>query len=419
MSQRQTYRHFLLVSIIGNALIFYNFTLYGVLAVKLGQVFFPWTDAFESLMASLGVFAAGFVMRPLGALLFGHIGDKYGRKIALGITVIGMGFSTVVIAVIPGYDQIGITAPLVVIASRLVQGLFAGGEYSGVAVYCLEKLDNKMPGFYSGFLTSSCVIGSIIATIVGGYFVRQEWTDAWRIPFVIGYFISFLGIWLRYKIEESPQFIANIANAPISIFTLLTEWRLASLKTFSVGALNGLLSYTLFGFLTIFIYNYSELPQYTNIIYTNMVGLVFFMLCSPFMGYLYDKFGEKLYLKIMLILLSILPSLGFYYLSSTWISYVIIGEAILGLCASAIGGVTHIMLQGLFPTLIRYRGIAFNFNMGMAVVGGTVGMMHLYLIEKTGSIYAPSIYIFIVAVLVYCLFNYDTEKSDNTKSVNF
>ncbi len=405
MDKTRSYVRILGMSFAGNALEFYDFTLYGVFAMKLSQVFFPMEDEFASLLFSLAAFASGFLMRPFGALLFGHVGDKYGRKTALTISIIGIGFPTVIIGITPGYEDIGILAPIIIVASRLVQGLCTGGEYNGAAIYCLEQIGQKRPGFFSSFLTSSCALGAILATFLGGYFGKQEWEGAWRVPFIFGFFISFLGLWLRYKIEESPEFKEqSSANGPIPMVAMIREYWVSSLKTFSIGALNGTMSYTVFAFPTIFIARYGSLSKDINTIYVNMVGLLFFMMGNILMGHLYDKLGERKYISMMTVMLCVLPVFCFMCLSTSSLELVILGQAVLGTCAGAIGGVTHVIAQKLFPTLIRYRGISFNFSLGMGIVGGTVGMVHLYLIEKTGMIYIPSAYIFVIAVLVYLLF---------------
>lgn len=412
MSENKSYFKTITMSFAGNALEFYDFTLYGVFAIKMGQVFFPIEDELISLIASLGAFASGFLMRPLGALIFGYLGDKYGRKTALTVSIMGIGFPTVTIGLTPGYEEIGILAPIIVVLSRLIQGLCTGGEYNGAAIYCLEQIGNTRPGFYSAFLTSSCALGAIVALLLGGYFSHLDWEGAWRVPFILGFFISFLGLWLRYKIEESMEFKAKSSSEePIPLLALFEEYKVACVKTFSLGFLNGTMSYTVFSFLIIFLKRYGALPEGINVVYLNIIGMTFFMIGNPIMGHVYDRVGEKKYIPIMALMICILPFFAFKLLGTASLLSVIIAQALLGLATGAIGGVTHVIPQSLFPTLIRYRGIAFNFSLGMGLGGGAVGIAHLYLIEKTGWIYMPSVYIFLISIMVYLVF----KLSDNRK----
>lgn len=401
------------MSFAGNALEFYDFTLYGVFAIKMAEVFFPMNDPLISLIVSLSAFGTGFLMRPLGALLFGSLGDKYGRKTALTVSIIGIGFPTVTIGLTPGYDEIGLLAPIIVVASRLIQGLCTGGEYNGAAIYCLEQIGKNRPGYYSAYLTSSCALGAITALLLGGYFSSLEWEGAWRVPFILGFFISFLGLWLRYKIEESMEFKAKSSSeSPIPLLALFREYKVSCVKTFSLGFLNGTMSYTVFSFLIIFLKRYGSLPEGINVVYLNIIGMTFFMIGNPIMGHVYDKVGEKKFISIMTLMICTFPIVAFKLLGTPSLAMVLMAQALLGLATGAIGGITHAIPQTLFPTLIRYRGIAFNFSLGMGLGGGAVGIAHLYLIEKTGWIYMPSVYIFFVAMFVYGVFKISDDKKD-------
>lgn len=400
------------MSCMGNALEYYDFALYTVFSLKMAEVFFPTGDPFVSLIASLSALAVGFFTRPLGALFFGNLGDKYGRRTALTISIIGIGFPTVTIGLTPSYAEIGILAPIIVVLSRVIQGLCTGGEYNGVGIFCLEHVGRTRPGYYSAFLASASATGALTATLIGGYFITLESEGAWRIPFILGFFIAFVGLWLRHKIEDSMEFKTQSESAPhIPLKALLMEYKLSCTKTFSVGFLNGILSYTTFGFLTIYLSLYGSLPEGTNIVYINMVGLIFLIAGNPIMGHIYDIWGERRYVTIVFPAIALSFLLGFVLLMQPYVSLVILGQAILGFAAGAIGGPTHIMVHNLFPTLIRYRGIAFSFNVGIAIGGGTISIVHLALIRATNIPYMPCAYIALMLLISYFIFKASAAKS--------
>src|SRR5436190_4206677 len=172
---------------IGNALEYYDFFLYSFFVSILSPLFFPATDPLNGLMMGFGVFAVGFIARPVGALFFGHWGDKYGRKKALFGTLLLMAFSTVGIGVLPVYEKIGLLSPFFLIIFRLCQGFAAGGEVNGSAIFGLEQTALEKRGFVGALINSSAGVGAILATIMGALFTNgfmPEW--AWRIPFFFG-----------------------------------------------------------------------------------------------------------------------------------------------------------------------------------------------------------------------------------------
>lgn len=401
-----------LISCVGNAMEYYDFALYAVFAMKMAEVFFPSDNQFVSLIASLSALAVGFFTRPIGALLFGSLGDKYGRRTALTISIIGIGFPTVTIGLTPSYAEIGILAPIIVVSSRVVQGLCTAGEYNGAGIFCLEHIGQNRPGYHSAYLASASATGALSATLIGGYFVTLETDGAWRIPFILGFFIAFVGLWLRHKIEDSWEFKNRSGSAPhIPLRALITEYKLSCTKTFSVGYLNGILSYTTFGFLSIYLSLYGSLPPEVNVVYINMVGLIFLIIGNPIMGNMYDVWGEKKYVTIMFPAIAFSFLVGFILLMQPSLSLVIIGQAVFGLGAAAIGGPTHVMVHELFPTLIRYRGVAFSFNVGIAIGGGTISIVHLALIQATNIPYMPSLYISLVLLAAYFIFKASAVQS--------
>jgi MFS transporter, MHS family, proline/betaine transporter len=196
----------LLASTIGTTLEFYDFTLFGFLAPIFSASFFPNEDPFLSTLYGYTAFMVGYLFKPLGAILWGHIGDRHGRRIALCTSLYLMGFSTLLMGILPTYGQIGIMAPLLLVLARIVQGLSEGGELAGGLLFTLEHTHTQYKGFAGGLFNGICTSGILLGSLAG-YICSLDcmptWT--WRIPFLLGFLIVLVGIYIRKKITETPQ----------------------------------------------------------------------------------------------------------------------------------------------------------------------------------------------------------------------
>src|SRR5262245_53259578 len=214
-----------LAGMIGNAVEWYDYGLYGYLAPVLATLFFPSKDPLTSLMATFGVFAAGFVMRPLGAIAFGHLGDRFGRKKALVVSVALMAVPTGLIALLPTYAELGATAPALLVLLRLLQGFSVGGEFTGSIIFLVEHAPPSRRGFigsWAGFSTNAgCMLGGAAGALLVTFLGRQavvEW--AWRLPFLLAAVLGIVGLFLRLRVEETPLFQSlakseGIARTPL------------------------------------------------------------------------------------------------------------------------------------------------------------------------------------------------------------
>ncbi|MBL4647343.1 MAG: MFS transporter [Gammaproteobacteria bacterium] len=387
------------ISIFGNALEFYDFTLYGVFAAVIASHFFPSSDPVASLIASWGAFAAGFLMRPFGASIFGYIGDKMGRKKALTLSIILMGVPTFIIGCLPAYDEIGIIAPAILILCRLLQGLCTGGEYNGAAIYALEHMGRDRPGLSSGMITGSCVIGALIATGVGSIALREGMpTWAWRVPFFLGALISVIGFYIRRNMSETPAFKASqkehssTKTTKIPLFEAFITHPKSTLLTMTLGGVNGALAYTLFGFSNMYLSRYIGL-SITDAMHFNIIGLLSFCISCPLTGLLMDRMGENRYYlcAVSLIMISIGPV--FLALQEASMTSIIVGQLMLGILTGSLAGPAHAYIQRLFPVRNRYSGISFNFSLGMALIGGTTPMILIKLIDSTQNLFVPALYL--------------------------
>ncbi len=421
IKKKTLYYKVLPTTIVGNALEFYDFTLYAIFAVTIGKLFFPSEDPTASLIASWGAFAAGFMMRPLGAVIFGSLGDKYGRKFSLSLTILLTGFPTLVIALLPGYEQLGILAPMILILCRLCQGLCTGGEYNGAAIFALEHFGKLKPGMIGGFITASCLIGSLAATFSGFLISTYGTEEMWRLPFVFGAIISFIGFILRYTMNETPEFSLlgkNKIEKVLNLKTLYTQYPSSTLLSFMVGALNGALSYTLFGFLNVYLSKYLGMEPSASMKY-NLLGLFFFMVFSPLAGYCLDIYGRTRYMCVatFLVLLCALPV--FLLLQTLNPLLILCGQALLGILTASIAGAGHGYMQPLFPTQVRLRGVSINFSLGMALCGGTAPMIFTYLIEsERATLYVPAFYLMGLASLFLFTILYLSKRIESTGRID-
>ena len=419
-TQKHTlYFKLLPATVMGNALEFFDFTIYAIFAATIGRVFFPMEDPTISLIASWAIFAVGFVMRPLGALVFGYFGDRFGRKLSLSTTILLTGFPTLIMGLLPGYAEWGIIAPLILILCRLVQGLCTGGEYNGAAIFALEHVGHMKPGTVGGIITASCVIGSMAATF-SGFLISEygaEWM--WRLPFIFGAFISLIGFFIRTFMNETPEFSAlkeQNTTKHMGLLELYASYPVNSFISFVVGALNGALSYTLFGFLNVYMSKYLGLDPAVSMKY-NLLGLAFFMCGCPVAGYFFDRIGgsKAMIMAGSTVLIGAFPV--FFLLQTLNPPLVLLGQALLGILVASIAGSGHGFMQTLFPTQARYRGISINFCIGMAACGGTAPMILTYLIEaQHTSLYTPAAYLMVLAMtFVVCLGIYSKNRLGNKK----
>jgi MHS family proline/betaine transporter-like MFS transporter len=372
-------------SILGNALEFYDFTLYGFFTCVIANAFFPFESESARVLASLAAFGAGFVTRPFGGMLFGFIGDYFGRKVALSLSILLMGLPTILIGLMPEYHRIGIFASIAVFLCRLFQGLCTGGEYNGAAIFSIEHLGRKNPGFIGGCIAGSCALGAFFASFIGSLSQKSfmpEW--AWRIPFLIGGLISFLGYFMRKKLTETPEFEKITRERPphkTAIFKALSSNIKSSLITFALGSFNGALSYTFLSFLTVYMSKYLKLPL-EKVLQYNLAGILGFMIGSPLTGILYDKIGWKKFYRSLALLIFLLSIPLFKGIDTLKPEMIVLAEFMLGLFAGSIAGSGHAFMQTLFPAKDRYMGISFNFSVGMGLFGSMTPIIYVHMFEK-------------------------------------
>ncbi|MAP24328.1 MAG: hypothetical protein CMM87_02195 [Rickettsiales bacterium] len=397
-------------SIIGTALEFYDFMLFAVFSESIGHVFFP-PGLISDFQSGWLTFIVAYLSRPFGATLFGYIGDKYGRKFSLILTVSCMGIPTFIIGVMPGYETLGITATIILFASRLVQGLCTGGEYNGSAIFTLEHVGKNLPGFAGGLITGASVIGALGAVGVGVLITNDAMPDwAWRIAFIIGALVSLVGLYIRMFVEESPAYQALQEDEALEdskkdtkspLLTALSKHSKSVRLSIAIGFLNGTLSYTLYKFVNLYLQNLG-MTKHDTLLYTN-IGIIVFIFGSPTWGYIMDKIGYK---RMMLLSCSLAMSLAvpIFFLLQTLNPWMIaLAQILMGLCVASIAGPEHAFIQRLFPTKDRFSGVAFSFSTGMGLGAGVSPLVMKLLVEETGVLLLPSVVMIAAGLLLFIL----------------
>ncbi len=389
------------ISVLGTMLEFYDFTLYAIFISTFSQYFFPETSQIASLLAAFGAFAAGFIMRPVGGILFGYLGDKHGRRNALSLSILLMGIPCLIMGLLPSYASAGIISPILLFLCRMIQGLSSGGEFTGAAIFALEHVEKKSPGLAGSLVSVSGGVGALCA-IGASYLVTfSGQTEAWRIPFIIGGLISLVGVWLRRRLEETPVFSALQKNLlpknAKAYFKTLSRHKLSLLITVLIGALDGTLLYMLIAFLKIYMEVFLGVATSKASLMATL-GLIFYLVATPLLGMLYDRLGENH---------SFIPTMSGLFILGSFVSFallqfgfLILGTFVFALMCGGISASEHPYMQKLFPPAIRYLGVSLGFNLGTAVLGGTAPMLLIYFINWSQSLWIPSFYISVISLML-------------------
>lgn len=398
-------RKIVISGMIGNALEWYDYALYAQFAYIIGLKFFPETEFVEIL--TFAVFAAGFVIRPIGGIVFGYIGDRMGRRLALVLGIILMAVPTAGIGLLPSYNAIGIAAPLILTFIRLVQGLSLGGEFSGCIAYIVEHSPAEKRGLAGSASFVSMCLGMLMGLIVAQgfmYFLSEEdlMSWGWRVPFIFGLFIGLVSLYIRSHLAESPIYLAAKAQGSLSRTplreTIKEYWR-ETLMAIAVYINVTAPFYTT----TVFIKRYM-----TNLGYEQTQGalacsiiLITMSIMFPISAYISDKIGRKpiiIWASIALVV-SIYPI--FLALHTMDYTLAILSQIIFSAIVGVYMGPVPTLLVELFPTRVRFTGVAISYNLSAAIFGGTAPMVGAALYKITGE--QISLAYYLTALSLFCL----------------
>jgi MHS family proline/betaine transporter-like MFS transporter len=392
--------------IAGQILEWFDYAVYGTLAPILSAVFFPSKDPVISILLTLLAFGVGFVMRPLGSILFGHMGDKHGRKAAMAWTIYLMAVCTASIGLIPSYASIGIAAPIILTTCRLLQGLSTGGEWGGSTAFLVEYAKSKGRGYLGSWQQAGAVVGFMIGALVGVIMTSTmskasltSW--GWRLPFTVGAVIlGYVGWYIRSQIEDTPSFVAASQNKQVLKNPVLT-----SLKENWVGVLQaGGLStgwnagfYLVLTFMPTYITTTLKLPLKLSLV-TNLFTCIMFIILTPLMGHISDKIGRKRVLFTSCFCYVIFTYPLFNYMREGTFLKVLLAQFALCLFQSMFSGPGVAFIAEMFPTQVRMSTLI-GYNVMAALAGGMGPFYCAYLVRMTHNSASPSYYL-IAAIVV-------------------
>jgi MHS family proline/betaine transporter-like MFS transporter len=387
--------------IIGNVIEYYDFALIGFLAVMMGNLFFPSDDPFLSLLGSFGAFAAGMIMRPVGALVFGHIGDRIGRRFALMSSLALMALPTFLIGFLPTYAQIGIMAPILLVVLRMIQGLSVGGEYASSIVYLVEQSSPNRQNLYGSFVSVGAKIGMALGSGLCGALLWYLGEDAmgewgWRIPFWVSIVIAAAGLYLRRNLTDDYQ---PSEDKTVPIVAILRHHRREFWQFLSVASAIWIFYYTIFVYLPIWLegsagLSKAEAGQINTL--SILVGVIFI----PLMAMVADRIGSIRVMRMAALSLAV----GIYPL--------MVGMSIGGYWGSLAGTIALVILLCAFQapifastvTALKYHGYRASFTaviLGSAagIVGGLTPALMTSLSALSGDPYAPAYLIAVTSLI--------------------
>lgn len=407
-----------LAGTVGNFIEQFDYGIYGFLAPYMAASFFPGHDNTAAMLGVYAGFAASFLVRPFGGIIFGRFGDRLGRRNALAVAIILMGTLTALIGILPSYAAVGFVATIFLLAVRLLQGLVQGGEYAGAVAFIVEYADTKRRGFYTSFLSVSVFLGLLCGAGVSALvamFVSdgQMETWGWRIPFLVAMPLTLVGLFLRLRIPETPEFRALqeeqeraeeagiseqvIARRPV-LDAIQTQWK--PILIFAGFAItNAVLSYTWMTFLPGYLQGDDVNMPKDQALASNFIALAVLLPLLIVSGLVVDRVGRKPMLLAACISTFVCIPVAFKIILAHTFLAALVAQLIYMIPIMLISVALTVSMAEMFPTKVRYSASAMAYNLGFGIFGGTAPLVATLLVSVTGTIWSVPIYVCAIALI--------------------
>lgn len=400
-------------SVLGSTIEWYDFFLYGTMAaIVFPHLFFPNNDPYVATLLTFSTYAIGYIARPIGGILFGHLGDKIGRKVSLVATLVIMGAMTVLIGLLPGYEQIGLAAPIILTIIRFIQGIAIGGEWPGSVLISMEWGTNKNRGFMATLPQIGVPLGLILGTAVTSLFIMisgdgfQTW--GWRIPFIISILLVGVGLVIRFNLLETPSFQKTLDKKEMPKLPFVSVFKEYPKQVVS-GVLSNVSSDVAFGvfafYTTTYGINYLGLDD-SIFVNATLIGAIIAVFAIFLTGYISDRINPKKILGFGNILLIVWAIPYFYLLNTKSVGLIFVAIIVAFIIHATMWAPLAPVIASSFPTHLRFSGSAITFMLRSVIGGGLAPLISTLLLNKFDSGYAISAYIILTAVIALFALKY-------------
>jgi MHS family proline/betaine transporter-like MFS transporter len=391
---------------VGNLLEWYDFAVFGYFAPFISAQFFPSDDPVSGLINTFGVFAAGYLARPIGGVMFGQIGDRHGRKRALQLSIFLMAVPTTLIAFLPTHAQVGLLAPVLLVILRIAQGISVGGEFVGSCCYLVEAAPSGRRGFVGSWSTFGTIggmlLGSAVATLIQ-YLLPTDAIHAWgwRLPFLAGMLVGVVGWQMRRGTDETPEFVRLQAAGRVEqhpVLQALREMPVRVVQLAGIVLLFGIAIYTLFLWMPTYLMHFVK-PPVPHALLINTVCMVVLIATIPIAGWLADRFNYKSVLSIGTLGIGMVAYPLFQWIDTGAAAAATVALTIFAVLNGLLQGAVPVAMTQLFPPRLRYSATAIGYNVTLALFGGTAPLVATWMIKKTGNLTAPAWYLVAAAAI--------------------